>query len=259
MPERAGHGAGLAVRGLTVRFGGAVAVDGLDLDVPRGRITGLIGPNGAGKTTTFNACTGLIRPSEGMVILDGHDITAAAPQQRARLGLGRTFQRMKLFESSSVGTNVALGREALMAGGNPWRHLHQPRRDRRAIAAAAEEALALCGIAQLADVDVADLSTGQRRLVELARVVAGGFSLLLLDEPSSGLDLNETDEFGRVLGQLVAQRGVGILLVEHDMRLVMSVCAWLHVIDFGRPIFQGTPEETQASAAVQAAYLGALA
>jgi ABC-type branched-subunit amino acid transport system ATPase component len=259
MPERAAYGAGLAVRGLTVRFGGAVAVDGLDLDVPPGRITGLIGPNGAGKTTTFNACTGLLRLSEGMVILDGHDITAAAPQQRARRGLGRTFQRMKLFESSSVGTNVALGREALMAGGNPWRHLHQPRRDRRAIAAATEEALALCGIAPLADVDVADLSTGQRRLVELARVVAGGFSLLLLDEPSSGLDLHETDEFGRVLGQLVAQRGVGILLVEHDMRLVMSVCAWLHVIDFGRPIFQGTPEATQASDAVQAAYLGAVA
>ncbi|MDQ1568975.1 MAG: hypothetical protein QOF96_3855, partial [Actinomycetota bacterium] len=111
----------------------------------------------------------------------------------------------------------------------------------------------------LADVDVADLSTGQRSLVELARVVAGWFSLMLLDEPSSGLDLNETDEFGRVLGQLVAQRGVGILLVEHDMRLVMSVCAWLHVIDFGRPIFQGTPKETQASPAVRAAYLGALA
>jgi ABC-type branched-subunit amino acid transport system ATPase component len=111
----------------------------------------------------------------------------------------------------------------------------------------------------LAAADVADLSTGQRRLVELARVLAGGFSVLLLDEPSSGLDVSETDQFGRVLEQLVRQRGVGILLVEHDMQLVMSVCARLHVIDFGRPIFEGTPEEAQASAIVQAAYLGAVA
>ena len=259
MPEPTGACSGLVVRGLTVRYGGAVAVEGLDLDVPGGRITGLIGPNGAGKTTTFNACTGLIRPSGGMVLLDCVDVTVAPPQHRARLGLGRTFQRMKLFESASVVTNVALGREALMAGGNPWRHLRQTRRERRAIAAAADEALALCGISHLAGADVADLSTGQRRLVELARVVAGEFSLLLLDEPSSGLDVNETDEFGRVLEQLVGQRGVGILLVEHDMRLVMSVCARIHVIDFGRPIFQGTPEETQASAIVQAAYLGAAA
>jgi ABC-type branched-subunit amino acid transport system ATPase component len=259
MSEPTGVSCGLTVRGVTVRYGGAVAVEGLDLDVPKGRITGLIGPNGAGKTSTFNACTGLIRPSAGLVILDGVDVTAAHPQQRARLGLGRTFQRMKLFESSSVVTNVALGREALLAGGNPWRHLRQSRRERRAIAAAAADALALCGISHLAEASVADLSTGQRRLVELARVVAGGFSLLLLDEPSSGLDVHETDEFGRVLGQLVDQHGVGILLVEHDMRLVMSVCTHLHVIDFGRPIFEGTPEETQASPVVQAAYLGAVA
>ncbi|HEV7861462.1 MAG TPA: ATP-binding cassette domain-containing protein, partial [Acidimicrobiia bacterium] len=191
--------------------------------------------------------------------LDGVDITVHHPQQRARLGLGRTFQRMKLFESSSVATNVALGREALMAGGNPWRHLRQTRRERRTIAAAADDALGLCGISHLAAADVADLSTGQRRLVELARVVAGEFSLLLLDEPSSGLDESETDAFGRVLEQLVGERDVGILLVEHDMRLVMSVCARLTVIDFGRRIFDGTPDETQASAIVQAAYLGAVA
>jgi ABC-type branched-subunit amino acid transport system ATPase component len=259
MPEPGGVCSGLTVRRLTVRYGGAMAVDGLDLEVPTGRITGLIGPNGAGKTTTFNACSGLIRPSGGTVLLDGVDITVAHPQHRARLGLGRTFQRMKLFESSSVVTNVALGREALMAGANPWRHLRQTRRERRAIAAAANDALSLCGISSLAGAAVADLSTGQRRLVELARVVAGGFSVLLLDEPSSGLDVGETDEFGRVLEQLVRDRGVGILLVEHDMRLVMSVCAQLHVIDFGRPIFAGTPEETQASPIVQAAYLGAAA
>jgi ABC-type branched-subunit amino acid transport system ATPase component len=247
---------GLVVSGLVVRFGGLVAVDGVNLHAPTGRVTGLIGPNGAGKTTTFNACSGLVRPTEGSVGLFGEDVTSASPPARAQRGLGRTFQRMELFDSLLVRENVALGREAGLAGSRPWHHLRARHADRDAIRAATDDALALCGITDLADRRPADLSTGQRRLVELARVVAGGFRLLLLDEPSSGLDHSETGRFGDVLRHLVDERGTGLLIVEHDMGLVMRVCDYLYVLDFGRPIFDGEPEAVVASDVVRAAYLG---
>ena len=246
----------LHVEDLTVRFGGVTAVDGVSLHVPARTITGLIGPNGAGKTTTFGACTGLVRPSGGRVQLGGTDVTSWPAHRRAQLGMGRTFQRMQLFDSVNVRANVELGREALLSGGSPLRHLRSGRRVAREVAHAADDAMELCGIHHLAGAAVADLSTGQRRLVELARVVAGGFRLLLLDEPSSGLDVSETESFGEVLVALAHERGLGILLVEHDMSLVMRICSYLHVIDFGVLIFHGTPEQTQASHVVRQAYLG---
>ena len=183
---RAVPGPGLAVANLTVRFSGVVAVHDLSLSAPVGRITGLIGPNGAGKTTTFNACSGLVRPSSGSIRLGGHDVTRLPPSRRARRGLGRTFQRMQLFESLTVAENVALGREAGMVGANPFAQIVARPAHRRTIAAASEEALALCGIEHLRFVPVVSLSTGQRRLVELARCLAGRFEVLLLDEPSVG-------------------------------------------------------------------------
>jgi ABC-type branched-subunit amino acid transport system ATPase component len=247
---------GLEASGLRVAFGGLVAVDDVTLAAPVGRITGLIGPNGAGKTTTFNACTGLLRPDGGTVRFDGVDVTGEAPQARARRGLGRTFQRMELFDSLTVAENVALGREAGLAGSNPLRQLVAPRHDRATVEQATVEALELCGIAALARRPAGSLSTGQRRLVELARVLAGPFRLLLLDEPSSGLDGEETDRFGDILTTAVAERGLGILLVEHDMSLVMRVCEHLYVLDFGRLIFEGTPAEVRDSPEVRAAYLG---
>jgi ABC-type branched-subunit amino acid transport system ATPase component len=251
-----GTGNGLLLSGLVVRFGGLVAVDGVNLHAPTGRVTGLIGPNGAGKTTTFNACSGLVRPTAGSVRLFGQDVTAASPPARAQRGLGRTFQRMELFDSLLVRENIALGREAGLAGSRPWHHLRARHADRDAIRAATDDALELCGITDLADRRPADLSTGQRRLVELARVVAGGFRVLLLDEPSSGLDHSETDRFGDVLRHLVDERGTGLLIVEHDMGLVMRVCDYLYVLDFGRAIFDGEPEAVVASDVVRAAYLG---
>jgi ABC-type branched-subunit amino acid transport system ATPase component len=247
---------GLVVDDLIVRYGGHTAVNRICLAAPPGRITGLIGPNGAGKTTTFNACTGLVRPTSGMVALFGEDVTSLAPQIRAQRGLGRTFQRMELFDSLSVRENVALGREAGLAGSAPWRHLRGARRDGAAVRRAAAEALTQCGIEHLATRRPADLSTGQRRLVELARCIAGGFRLMLLDEPSSGLDKAETVVFGQILRSLIEARGVGILLVEHDMALVMNVCNYIYVMDFGEPIFQGTPAQVQSSEIVRAAYLG---
>lgn len=248
---------GLEIADLSVRYEGNVAVDSVSLAAPLGRLTGLIGPNGAGKTSIFNACSGLLRPAAGRVALCGHDVTRLGPAARARRGLGRTFQRMELFTSMTVAENVALGREARIAGSNPLWQQVGTRRQRAVVRAATEEALEVCGIADLAGQTVDALSTGQRRLVELARVYAGDFRLLLLDEPSSGLDHGESEHLGGILRSLVEKRGVGILLVEHDMALVMNICDYLYVLDFGLMIFQGTPRETQASPVVRAAYLGA--
>jgi ABC-type branched-subunit amino acid transport system ATPase component len=253
---RAERAAWLTVEHLTVRYGGAVAVNDLSLDAPLGLLTGLIGPNGAGKTTTFNACSGLLRPSDGRILLFGSDITHVAPPARARLGLGRTFQRMELFDSLSVAQNVRLGREAAIAGRNPVQQLFSNPQQRRTIAAAVDEAIELCGLGDLAGRRAGSLSTGQRRLVELARALAGDFRFLLLDEPSSGLDRVETGGFGRILRQVVERRGIGILLVEHDMDLVMKVCDHIYVLDFGQLLFAGGPDAVRRSEVVQAAYLG---
>jgi ABC-type branched-subunit amino acid transport system ATPase component len=247
----------LEVRGLTVDFGGLRAVDHLDLTVRAAEITGLIGPNGAGKTTTFNACSGFVRPTDGAVRLHGHDITSVGVAGRARLGLGRTFQRIDLFGSMTVRENVQLGPESAAAGRSPLRLLRPRRGEQAAIARAGTEAMARCGIDHLADRAIGSLSTGQRRLVELARVVAGPFSVLLLDEPSSGLDERETEAFAGLLVDLVAERDLAILLVEHDLPLVLGICARVHVVDFGRLLLAGSPAEVRASAAVRAAYLGA--
>ena len=247
---------GLEVSGLVVRFGGLTAVDGQTLTAPRGRITGLIGPNGAGKTTTFNACTGMVKPTAGVVRLFGEDITGLPPQARALKGLGRTFQRMELFDTLTVRENVALGKEAGMAGRNPLSHLRASRAQAARLRQLSDDALELCGIAALATQRPADLSTGQRRLVELCRCIAGEFEVMLLDEPSSGLDGAETEQFGQILRALVKDRGVGILIVEHDMALVMSTCDYIHVLDFGKPIFEGTPTDVTRSELVRAAYLG---
>ncbi len=246
---------GLEVRDLTVAFGGATALEGVSLAAPMGAITGLIGPNGAGKTTLFNACSGLLRPRSGTVHLFGSDVTHADPARRARLGLGRTFQRVEVCSAMTVRDNVLVGCEARRAGARPWRQLGFG--TGRGADAAVDDALERCGIAAIARQRVGALSTGQKRLVELARALAGDFRFLLLDEPSSGLDDRETDRFADILGQLVRDTEIGILLVEHDMALVMSVCEQLHVIDFGRHVFTGTPSETRNSEVVRAAYLGA--
>jgi ABC-type branched-subunit amino acid transport system ATPase component len=254
--DLAGNGEGLRVDNLRVAFAGLVAVDDFGIEAPLGRITGLIGPNGAGKTTSFNAVSGLNSPVSGTVHVGGRNISRLSSAARAHAGIGRTFQQMQLYESLTVRENVALGREGALAGRSPVTQVFSTGRERREVAAAAQQALALCGIAHLADRTVAALSTGQRRLVELARCLAGRSAVLLLDEPSSGMDRIETDYFATILRQVVEQRGVGILLVEHDMTLVMAVCDHITVLDFGKIIFRGTAAEVTASPLVQAAYLG---
>jgi ABC-type branched-subunit amino acid transport system ATPase component len=226
------------------------------MTVEMGEITGLIGPNGAGKTTTFNACSGLNRPSDGVIRLHGNDVSRLSAGARARRGLGRTFQQVEICDALTVRENVALGREAGLAGSVPTRHLVASRRDRRVTREATRQALELCGLTEKADARAGDLSTGERRLVELARCLAGPFDVLLLDEPSSGLDRAETDRFAELLQSIVATRGCAVLLVEHDVSLVMRVCSRLYVLDFGELLFEGTPAQTAASERVQAAYLG---
>jgi ABC-type branched-subunit amino acid transport system ATPase component/branched-subunit amino acid ABC-type transport system permease component len=248
--------AGLRLDNLRVAFGGLVAVDELSLAVPPGEIRALIGPNGAGKTTTFNACCGLVRTSGGRVLIDGRDVTAAGPDRRARLGLGRTFQHIELCDALSVAENVALGREASLAGGNPLRHVLSRRGESILVNRDVAAALELCGIAEMRDRTVGSLSTGARRLVELARALAGPFRIVLLDEPSSGLDRQESDRFGLTLRRAVAERGLGILLVEHDIPFVMDLSSYIYVLDFGRPLFEGLPDEVARSEVVRGAYLG---
>jgi ABC-type branched-subunit amino acid transport system ATPase component len=254
--DRTGLATTLDASEVTVRFGGLVAVDNVSVKARAGLVTGVIGPNGAGKTTLFNACSGLNAPSSGVIMLGQSNVSGRRPSVRARLGLGRTFQQVQLCDSLSVEENVRIGAEGGLVGASAYRHIFRGRTQSTAIAGRCNEALSLVGIEDLAHRAVSTLPTGQRRLVELARCLAGRFTILLLDEPSSGLDAQETSDFGALLRRVVAERDIGILLIEHDLSLTMNVCDELYVLDFGSLIFQGTPEEARTSPSVQAAYLG---
>jgi ABC-type branched-subunit amino acid transport system ATPase component len=237
--------AALVVEDVSVRFGGLQALDSVALDVAPGEIHGLIGPNGAGKTTLFNVITGLQRPTHGRVLLGAQDVTGFKPHARSRLGLGRTFQRLELFGTLSARENVQMAAEVqqhkLTSGRTP--------------AEEADYQLARVGILHVADEPTDSLPTGLARLVEMARALATTPSVLLLDEPSSGLNAEETRGVGDVLEQL-ASEGMGVLLVEHDMALVMAICARVDVLDQGLVIARGDPATVQADPVVQEAYLG---
>jgi len=213
--------------------------------VPENEVTGLIGPNGAGKTTLFNVITGLQPPTGGTVVLDGKDITNVKPHQRARLGIGRTFQRLETFGTLSARDNILVAAE--MRRG--WS------REKFKPGTLADELIERIGLTSVADERVDRLSTGTQRLVEMARALATKPRVVLLDEPSSGLNESETADFSELLLELAAS-GLAILLVEHDMGLVMSACHHIHVLDFGQTIAYGTPTEVQANTLVRAAYLG---
>jgi len=246
----------LSVEHLSVHFGGLVAVDDVTLRGSAGTITGLIGPNGAGKTTTFNACAGAVRAHSGHIELGQESLDHLTVSTRAGRGLGRTFQRIELFDSMTVAQNVALGHEAFLSARRPWSQLASSRQCRRLTADRADEAIGRCGLGPLSKLRAGDLPTGQRRLVELARAMATPFRYLLLDEPSSGLDVRETEHFGQIIVDLVAESGIGILLVEHDMALVAKVCSYIYVLDFGQLICEGSTSDVLSSETVRAAYLG---
>ena len=238
----------LATEDVVVRFGGVRALSETTVSVDPGVVTGLIGPNGAGKTTLFNVITGLLDPDAGRVVLDGRDITSYSPFRRARLGISRTFQKLEAFNSLSARENVLVAAEQRKA----WdRSPYSP-------LAVTDELLALVGIAEVADYMVGTLPTGTARLVELARALALNPRVLLLDEPSSGLNEEETRAISSLLLRLVAD-GLAVLLVEHDMSFVMGTCELIYVLEFGQIIATGEPERIQSDPAVQAAYLGSVA
>jgi branched-chain amino acid transport system ATP-binding protein len=235
----------LEARGVSVRFGDKTALNDTTVLVERGSVTGLIGPNGAGKTTLFNVVCGLLAPDAGRVVIDGDDVTRKPPHRRARHGLARTFQRLELFTSLTVRDNVRVGGDIH----NRWN------RGRRDTTAETERVIELTGLGSIADREVSEIPTGQARVVELARALMTQPTALLLDEPAAGQTETETEAFGHLLRQLAAD-GLAICLVEHDMSLVMDVCETIHVLDYGRTIAVGPPEQVRDDPAVVEAYLG---
>jgi ABC-type branched-subunit amino acid transport system ATPase component len=251
----------LAAEEVSVRFGGIVALDAVDVAVAERSIVGLVGPNGAGKTTLFAVLSGLRHPRRGRVRLAGLDVTHATPQRRAHLGLARTFQRLELFTELTVrqhlvvarrvreGRDRSLLRDVAGLGRRP-----SPGED-----AAVDGLLELLELREVASLPVSMIPLGTGRIVELARALATEPRVVLLDEPTSGLDVHETRQVGAALRTARAERGVAFVLVEHDVELVLELCDAVTVLDFGRVIAAGPPAEIRHSAQVQAAYLGTTA
>ncbi|WP_239339250.1 branched-chain amino acid ABC transporter permease/ATP-binding protein [Frankia sp. CiP3] len=246
----------LEIRNVTVRFGGVVALDNVDLTVPPATVIGILGPNGAGKTTLIDAVTGYAQPAAGSVSLGGRDIGTLSPHLRAREGLCRSFQSLELFDDMTV-------RENLLAAADPhdrraWlRDLVRPGGDQ--LPAGVVRAVRDMGLEDVLDVKAESLSYGQRRSVAIARSLAAGPSVLLLDEPAAGLDQDESRALGELLRRLADERGIGVLLIEHDVAMVMRTADRVLVLESGRQIAQGTPSEIRSDPVVAAAYLGSRA
>ncbi|WP_416969640.1 ABC transporter ATP-binding protein [Streptomyces sp. 4F14] len=239
MPQRTDL---LSADHVTVAFGGRRALDDVSLSAAPGKVTGLIGPNGAGKSTLFDVVSGLRRPQTGRVTLDGHDITREGPARRARRGMSRTFQHLELFGRLTVRDNLLVAAELSPA--------------RRDAARLADQVLTRLGLTHLADAPADALPTGIARLVEVGRALVLGPRILLLDEPAAGQDPEETERFAALLRSLADDDGTAVLLVEHDMSLVMTVCDEVYVLDLGRVVACGPPQVVQRDETVLAAYLG---
>ena len=244
----------LEAHGLTVTYGGLHANDDVNLSVEQGKVVGLIGPNGAGKTTFIDAITGFTPPSAGKVTLNGVDITAMSPAKRAEAGLTRTFQSLELFDDLTVFDNLLVPAERPSWSG-VLLDLVRPNR-KLAAHEQAEWALQTMGLGDLRDRLTLDLSHGQRKLVSVARALASRPKLVLLDEPAAGLDTAESQLLGTHLRDFL-DRDITVFLIDHDMGLVLNVCDYIYVLDFGRIIAEGTPSDIRSNPAVIGAYLGA--
>ncbi len=250
----------LSVRDLSVRFGGVLAVDHVSFDVAAGEVLTLIGPNGAGKTTVFNLISRLVAPSGGSIRWQGRELTALPAHAIAALGIARTFQNIELFEHASVLQNLLIGFHVHRCTGFWADLLHTPsvRRGELAARRKAEEVMDLLRLQPHRDALVAGLPYGVRKVVELARALCTGPRLLLLDEPSSGLNVEETEDMSWWIRDIRSELGVTVLMVEHDMSLVSRVSDRVLAINQGRVLAQGTPREVQAHPGVAEAYLGAI-
>ena len=257
-----GGGAGearLSCREVTVRFGGLIAVSDVSVSVPPAGIVGLVGPNGAGKSTLFGVLSGLLRPTRGTVALNGRDVTDSSPQHRAALGLARTFQHPELFAGLSVRDHLVLAQRARHEKSRVWSDLltlGSLRRARPVETERVDQLVELLGLGPLAARPALGMPLGVARLIELGRALATDPEVLLLDEPSSGLDSSESEQFETTLLRLARERAISVLLVEHDVEMVMRMCGTVYVLDFGCCIACGTPEQIRSDPAVRAAYLG---
>jgi branched-chain amino acid transport system ATP-binding protein len=240
-----------AAQGVSVSFGAVRALSNVDIEVREGQLVGLIGPNGAGKTTFIDAVTGFV-PARGAIVLKGANISSKLPHERARLGLARTWQTIELFDDLTVGENltVASRRNSVMTASKELLLGRTPRSGRLA-----DEALRILELTEDADRLPGELPQGKRKLVGVARALAAEPQLILLDEPASGLDTHESVDLGRRLRRMVDE-GISMLLVDHDMGLVLSICDYVYVLDFGQILAAGTPSEIRRNPAVLAAYLG---
>jgi branched-chain amino acid transport system ATP-binding protein len=246
----------LEATGVTKNFSGIVALDNVTLQVEAGERVGLIGPNGAGKTTFFNCVLGVLRPESGQVLLEGRDIGGLPVHARALLGVGRTFQRIELFTESTVREHLLIAERTRRGDGRLWKDLLGLGRPRPEEIARCDEVLELLGLADLAEEPIEHLSLGKGRLVEVGRALMTEPKLLLLDEPSSGLDRDETADLARTLQDVQAAQGFAILLVEHDVELVSSFTERCYVLDFGCLIASGPTADVMASDEVRTAYFG---